>query len=468
VRLLLAAVCLLLAAGVWAQEPPAGNPPEAPTVSPEVTQEATPEAAEQEPAEYEGPAILSRGGSATVARGSRLMTLRPYASVSGIYDDGLEHLDVNAQGQVSPVASFGEEVRLGVSGSRDWAATELDLDYRGSLRNYATASNYDTFDNGLILTIRHRASRHVTVEFQEDASRYTNSFSMPYNLGAYYDPLINGLTTNELFDTPTYALMSGARLTYQRTSRLSFSIGGTGFFVRRPAALFGASGFTGTGDVAYRLTRYQTIGVAYSYTHFSYTHQVGSADLHGISLNYSVRMGKHWEFALLAGGYRVQSRQVAPAQIDPSVAAIFGVFVGTQVFDRTFYAPHYEGHLTRDFHHGTWSLNYVHTMMPGNGVYSTSSYQNGQMSYSYNGIRKVSLQCQASYYGYSSVAQTLGRYSSYDAGGGASLKLSQAFSLISRLDARHYDAGASALLRNEYRASLGIAWSPGDRPLAVW
>jgi hypothetical protein len=428
----------------------------------------TPEAAEQEPAEYAGPAILSRGGSATVTRGSRLMTLRPYVSVSGIYDDGLEHLAVNEQGQASPVASFGEEVRLGVSGSRDWKATELDLDYRGSLRNYSSASNYDTFDNGLILTLRHRASRHVMLEFQEDASRYTNSFSMPYNLGAYYDPLINGLTTNELFNTPTYALMSGVRMTYQRTSRLSFGVGGTGFVVRRPAALFGARGFTGTGDVAYRLTRYQTIGVAYSYTHFSYTHQVGSADLHGISLNYSVRMGKHWEFAMLAGGYRVRSVQVGPAQIDPAVAAIFGVFVGTQVFDRTLYAPHYEGHLTRDFHHSTWSLTYVRTMMPGNGVYSTSGYQNGQMSYSYNGIRKVSLECQASYYRYGSVAQTLGRYTSYGAGGSASVKLSQAFSLVARLDARHYDAGASTLLRNEYRATLGIAWSPGDRPLAIW
>jgi hypothetical protein len=460
----MAAVYLLLAARGWAQEPPASNPPEAPAVSPEVTPEAT----EQEPAEYGGPAILSRGGSATVARGSRLMTVHPYATVSGIYDSGLENLTVNQQGQTSSTDAFGEELRFGVNGSRDWQTTGIDLDYRGSLRNYASASNYDTFDNSLLLGVRHQVNRHVTIELMEDASRYTNSFSMPYNLGSFYDPLINGLASNELFNTPTFSLMSSARLTYQRTSRLSFSAGGTGFLVRRPAALSGSKGYIGNGDIAYRMTRYQTIGVAYSYTHFSYTHQVGFADLHGISLNYSVRIGKYWEFAMLGGGYRVQSRQVAAAQIDPAVAAIFGVVVGSQVFDRTLYSPHYEGHLTRDFHHSVWSLSYVRTMMPGNGLYSTSSYQNGQTSYVYNGFQKVSLQCQANYYGYSSVAQTLGRYSSYGAGGGASMKISQAFSLVARVDARHYNADASALLRTSYRASLGVSWSPGDRPLSIW
>ena len=463
-RLLLAAVYLLLAAGVRAQEPPASNPPEAPAVSPEVTPEAT----EQEPGEYGGPAILSRGGSATVSMGSRLMTLRPYATVSGIYDSGLESIAVNQQGQVSSAASFGEEVGFGINGSRDWQTTGIDLDYRGSLRNYATASNYDAFDNSLLLRVRHQVNRHVMIELQEEAARYTGFFSMPYNLGTYYDPLINGLNSNELFNTPTFSLMSSARVVYQRTSRLSFSAGGTGFVVRRPAALFGAEGVIGSGDVAYRLTRYQSIGVAYTYTHFSYTHQVGSADLQGVSLNYSARMGKHWEFAMLGGGYRVRSRQVAEAQIDPAVAAIFGVAFGTQIFDRTLYAPHYEGHLTRDFHHSVWSLGYVRTMMPGNGVYSTSGYQNGQMSYAYNGIHKVSLQCGASYYGYSSVAQTIGAYSSYGVGGGASMKISQAFSLIARLDGRHYDVDSSALVRNSYRATLGIAWSPGDRPLSIW
>ena len=48
------------------------------------------------------------------------------------------------------------------------------------------------------------------------------------------------------------------------------------------------------------------------------------------------------------------------------------------------------------------------------------------------------------------------------------MKLSQAFSLVARVDVRHYDADASALLRTSYRASLGVSWSPGDRPLSIW
>jgi hypothetical protein len=464
-RLPFVLVCLLLAAGGWAQEPPPSTPPQRPPISPPEASDAS----EQQSPEYGGPAILSRGGTATVARTTVLLKLRPYVAVSGVYSSGLGTLSVDQQGQASTVDSFGEEARLGVTGTHSWKTTEMALDYRGALRHYNNGSYYDGMDNSLILTLSHAVSRRVTLEFAETASRYANSFSMPYSQGTYYTPMLYGLTGNEMFNTPTAMLMSAVRAVYQRSSRLSFSAGASGFIVRRRSqALMSANGVQATGDVAYRLSRYQTIGLDYSYNHFDFTRQVGTSEFHGVAVNYAIRVGKHWEFGLRAGGFRVRSQQLVRAPIDPAVAAIFGLTSGIEISDRTMYAPNLEGHLTRGFRRGSWSLSYVRTVMPGNGVYLTSSADRAQTSYSYTGLAKVTLQCRVGFDRMSSLAQTIGRYRSYSGGGGATVKLNRAFSLIAQVDGRRYEANGAVFRRTAFHANLGLSWSPGERPLAIW
>jgi hypothetical protein len=406
---------------------------------------------------------------ATVAKPTELIKLRPYVTVSGIYDDGLGTISVDQQGQASTVGSFGEEVRLGITGTHNWKTTEMELDYRGAIRHYNHNSYYDGMDNSLILTLRHEASRHVTLVFEENASRYANSFFMPYSLGAYYNPLLYGLAGNEMFNTPTAVLMSTFRTIYQRTSRLSFSTGVSGFLVRRRSqALMSANGVQVTGDMAYRLNRYQTIGLDYSYNRFEFTRQVGFSEFHGVAFNYAIRVGTHWEFGLRAGGFRVRSQQLVRVPIDPAVAAIFGQTSGIEIGDRTMYAPLLEGHLTRGFRRGSWSLSYVRTVLPGNGVYLTSSTERAETAYSYTGLARVTLQCRLGYDRMSGLAQTIGRYRSYGGGGGATVKLSRAVSLIAGVDGRHYDANGTMLRRSMLHASLGLSWSPGERPLAIW
>lgn len=456
---------MLLAAGGWAQEPPPSAPPQRPPVSPT----EAPDTSEQQTPEYEGPAILSRGGTATVARGTELIKLRPYVTVSGVYDNGLGTVSVDQLGQASTVGSFGEEARLGVTGTHGWKRTQMTLDYRGSLRHYAHNSYYDGMDNSLIMTLRHRASRRVTVELEENASRFSNSFSIPYSQGTYYNPLSYGLTSNELFNTPTSMLMSTARAIYERTSRLSFAAGASGFVVRRrSSALMGVNGFQATGDMSYRLSRYQTIGVDYSFSRFDFTRQVGFSEIHGVAFSYAIRVGQHWEFGMRAGGFRVRSQQVVRVPIDPAVAAIFGQSSGLEIADRTMYAPHLEGHLTRGFRRGSWSLSYVRTVMPGNGIYLTSGTDSAQTAYSYTGIARVSLQCRLGVDRLSSLSQTLGSYRGYSAGGGATVKLSRALSLIAQVGGRHFDANGTVFRRTIFHANLGLAWSPGERPLAIW
>jgi hypothetical protein len=476
---------LFFSAAGYSQTTPAANPQEAqqPAANPEQGQQAPEpphidpqdmpdpaQAAQQPPQDYGGPAILSRGGAATVTRGSELLRFRPFVSLNGIYDTDLAAASINAAGEVPTSNGYGAEALVGVTGSHQWKRTLLDLDYRGSFRHYSQSTYYDGIDNSLNLNVTHQRSRRLIFEFGQTAARYTRSFFLPNGFTQLsYNPLTTSLTNNDLFDTPTNVLTSTGRVIFQKSARLAFGATGTGFFVRRRSeALAGVTGYGATGDITYRLSRFSTIGVDYNFNHFGFTGQFGASDIHGAALNFATRLTKRWELAFRFGGYRVESLRLQRVQLDPVLVAIFGQQSGIGTFHGVAWAPHAEGRLTRGFRRGSWSVGYSRSVMPGNGVYLTSNYDSAQVGVNYAGWRTVSLQGGGGYTSYSGLTQDLGRYRNYSAGGGASVKLSRYFSMVARLEGRRYDISQSSYKRLAYRATLGVAWSPGDYPLSIW
>jgi hypothetical protein len=427
------------------------------------------------PAEdYGGPAILSRGGGPSIASGGETARLRPFITLSGIYDSGLGTTVVNPRGNVSFTDAFGVQSTFGVTGEHAWKESSLDLDYRGSVREYSGDSPYNAFDNSLILKYVRRLNSRTTVVLDEDAARYSEAYSLPFaNLynGGFdaYDPTLSGLTSNDLLNTPTTVLMSSARVIYQESARLSFSAGGTGFLIKRSSSdLIGASGYTANGDMAYRLDRYQTLSLNYSYSHYGFQNQYGEADMQGAGLGYSVRIGRSWELALNGGAMQVESLRLAQVQLDPVIVALLGKQFGVGKFYGVAYVPRYGAHLTRSFHRAKATLAFDRTVLAGNGVYTTSTYENGTFNYTYSGFRRLSIQCGANYSRLSSLSEGLGRYRSYSGGAGFGYKLVKNLSLIGRADARRYDVQDSILNHVYYRASIGFGWSPGAYPIALW
>jgi len=67
-----------------------------------------------------------------------------------------------------------------------------------------------------------------------------------------------------------------------------------------------------------------------------------------------------------------------------------------------------------------------------------------------------------------SIVQTLGAYSSYSAGAGVTRELGKGLHAVLHLDASHFEVAGNAFLHTEYRASVGLSFSPGDVPLALW
>jgi hypothetical protein len=461
---LVAAAALLFGASAWAQDAP---PPVAPDTP--VEQADTPTETE-----YGGPAILSRGGAPSIARGGETVSLRPFVRLNGIYDSGLGNTIINPQGNVPYIDGYGVETSFGVTGAHTWKTSVLDLDYRGTLRHYNQNSYYDGMDNSLMLGYTRKLTSHTSFQVSENVARYQRAFSLPlagyYNTGfEAYDPSFAGLTTNDLFDTPTTALLSTGRLVHQVSSRLSVSATGSGFFIRRRSqALIGTNGYTARGDIAYRLSRYQTISVNYNFSHFDFQNRYGQSDMHGAAIDYSIRIGRYWEMALSGGAMRVESIRNTQVQLDPVVAAILGRTIGFEKFHGIAYLPQVGAHLTRTFRRGSASASYTRTVLAGNGVYTTGSYESGNLGYSYTGFRRLSLQTGASYSRYSALAQALGRYRSYSGGAGFTYRLASALSVIGRIDERRYQVQSSSLNRLYCRALFGFGWAPGDYPLALW
>jgi hypothetical protein len=69
----------------------------------------------------------------------------------------------------------------------------------------------------------------------------------------------------------------------------------------------------------------------------------------------------------------------------------------------------------------------------------------------------------------SALVQTVGAYTAYGAGVGATRDLGRGLHTVLRMDARHYEIATSTMFTHtEYRASLGLNFSPGDVPLVLW
>jgi hypothetical protein len=131
--------------------------------------------------------------------------------------------------------------------------------------------------------------------------------------------------------------------------------------------------------------------------------------------------------------------------------------------------PDVQVRLTDTFRRSQFTLAYSDQVVPGNGVYLTSRNNSGSASYSYSGVRHWNFGVDGSYGRMTALVQTVGAYAAYGGGAGITRDLGKGLHAVLRLDTRHYDvASAASFAHIEYRASLGLSFSPGDVPLVLW
>jgi len=466
VKLAVVALILLISASAFAQDVPATVPQDQ-TTTPQVQTTAPQDQAAPQP--YGGPSLLGRGDNPSVLHGTDLPPIRPYLGVTGAYNTNNE---LGYLGGTSLGPAHGVVGNYGLSGVQEWSHTELDLDFHGFYRYYVPTRDQNGFDNSLALTLKHQLSPHLSITLTENLSDVRSFYALPFGTlygsgeSGGYNPLYNTISGSGLDSTPTLASVGGARMTYQMSARLSFSAGGSGIISRQklPQGTVGSDGWVANGDIAYRLTRYQTISAGYSFTHFSYTGQFGTTDLHALNLSYAVRIGRAWEFSLTGG---VSRSEILGEVLDPFLAELLGVPAVLVKQYNVSYAPNVSVLLTRSFHHSIWSATYDHLVLGAGGLYGVSTDDHAGSLYTYSGVRHVDLNIGCGYYRYVPFQHAIAGHHALSASTGFGVHLGMGFSWIGRVDWRDY-VFTNGQRRNTYYATLGIAWRPGRGPVSPW
>lgn len=418
--------------------------------------------------EYSGPAILSRG-EVPAAQTAAPIAFRPYIGLSAIYDTGLVPASLTSTGQIPSTDLYGEELSFGAYTYHVWKHTTLGLDYRGDLRHYS-ASYWDGTDDFLALILTHRPTKRATFTLRNQAGIYSfnnNTLSSPVG---FLDPNYLQLPQNDIYDNRVIYAGASGDLTYRLSSRLSFSLGGQGSLVRREAsALYGMTGAVARGDLEYRVSRHSTLGADYRFTYFDYTRGFGNTAIQSIGFNYSTQLSREVQLSARIGGARLTSNSLTEVALSPALAALLGESVAVQAAYILNYVPDMQVRLSDTFRHSQFTLEYLNEVTPGNGVYLTSRNNSGNAYYSYSGVRHWNFGVNGSYGRLSALVQTVGAYTAYGAGVGATRDLGRGLHTVLRMDARHYEIATSTMFAHtEYRASLGLNFSPGDVPLVLW
>jgi hypothetical protein len=418
---------------------------------------------------YQAPSTLSRDKSLIGEHGGELLDLRYYFEVSGVYDSGLATLTTNSQGNAINVgAAYGVETGFGVIASRKWKRDKLSLEYKGAYRQYSVTNAAQGLDQFLNLAYSRQLSPRLTLDLKDTAG------TVSLANGAFsYLPLSNtdlfAIPANELFDIRTNFVQSRVDLTWQQTARLSFGVGGEGFVVRRSSlALAGLDGYDARANVAYRLTTRQTLSGDYDYIYYDFQRAFGDSKLQSVALGYSAALSRKWDLSLRAGAIRIDSLGITQVSIDPAIAEIVGQSFADVTYAREVYAPLEEARLMRHFDRSSLTLDYSVGATPGNGVYLTSRQTAATAQYSYTGYQRWTFALNSGYSELSAVGQTLGKYTNLQGGTAVTYKVGSETNIQFRYDYRHYTTQNTIYEKDSSRLSLGLAFSPGERPLAIW
>ena len=421
--------------------------------------------------DYLGPGVMTGGVGTIGTRGGEQVDLRFYAGINGIYDTGIQPVEVDSKGNLIQLKGLaGVEGVIGAYGVHSWRTSQVGIDYRGDFYHYNGNSFYDGSNHSLMIGYTYQQSRRLYFDLQGLAGIYSNFLGgIPSVLGSVNLPGFinsNGLL---LFDSRTYFGQGGAGMTYLFSARSSFTLEGAGFDVaRQSAALIGVVGYTAGARYQYRLSRNTTIGARYQREHFQYPNFFGNSDINAYTGFLGTRLGPLWTLSVGGGAFQSGVVGLQSVALPPAVAAILGVTSTIQVFRANNWLPTGEISLNRKMKNASLGFSYARSVSPGNGVYLTSRSESGLGTYSYMGIRKLSFSISGGYWSIDSLGQGIPPYRSFIGGTGFTYTLFRDLHATGRYDLRQQQIYIAGYRDTSYRVTFGLTYSPGTLPLSLW
>ena len=110
-----------------------------------------------------------------------------------------------------------------------------------------------------------------------------------------------------------------------------------------------------------------------------------------------------------------------------------------------------------------------HTIIPGNGLFLTSTSTVGQAGYTYTGLRRWSFNASIGYAENSSIGNVIGSYGGGTATISMSRQISRGVHTVASFTAQRYNSGDfNQYNRTIYYVRLGVGFAPGDVPIRIW
>ena len=125
---------------------------------------ATPE--QKASAEYSGPAVLSRGISASEPMNPKNVKFTPQVGLEYIVQTGITGLRAD-NGKLQNDLSNGVQLSYGLTGEKVFRHDVFSLNLTGNLFHYFQTPELDGTDNQLALTWRHKISKHLSFGIRE-------------------------------------------------------------------------------------------------------------------------------------------------------------------------------------------------------------------------------------------------------------------------------------------------------------
>jgi hypothetical protein len=258
-------------------------------------------------------------------------------------------------------------------------------------------------------------------------------------------------------------------LSYRLSARSTVAFVGDGFAVRREAkALVGVNGYRAGAEYQYQFDRRSSVGIGYSATHFDFPRAFGSSDMQQIQLQFKRQLNRSLIFQFAGGAYRVETLGSQAVPLSPEVAAILGVSTGIQAIYRVNWLS--TGQISLNYKYSNRTACVISGQQgssPGNGLYLTSQQTSGSGGCSFVATRKATASFSAGYTRYTSIFQTLNKYSSFQGGGGLNYMLTNHINFTSQIDWRNYSVTQGSA-RNGFVATLGIAYTSSGSPIPRW
>jgi hypothetical protein len=432
---------------------------------------ATPE--QKASAEYSGPAVLSRGISASEPLNPKNIKFTPSVGLEYLYTSGQTGVVVNSNGQIGSSVAQGVQMSYGIAGEKVLKSDTFSLIFSGDLYHYFNLSSLDGTDNQLKFTWRHRLSRHLSFGIQQSLQEYNRNYLL--NSGAQVvnngpgTTLVTANPVTEAFDGRVISLFTQGDLTYQMTNRLSINLSGGGFETRRASSsLFGNVGYQAGADAAYRITRRQTIGTYYSYSHYDYIGTYGGSDVHTVGLTYSIAFDPRTELITRIGGSRVETTGLSSVALDPFLALLLGTPSTVEAVYSVGYSPDLNIELRRKLNNLALSAAYARGITPGNGVILTSIRETGSIGFNYKARRVWNIAGNLGYDSLRGFGPTNQKFSSVYAGASVYRRVAKQLDWHFRFDFHHYTFDNTGFLRNNFVVSSGLVWTPGDLLNRLW